>query len=98
MILPYLVYWLGSLADWYTTKRILLDKGGVEINGFVRKIVDLLPWSTEVELFLLKAGLFALMVLTGAEPVVYCILGGVYALAGIGNKYNWWGKLRGLFK
>ena len=96
MIIGYAIYWIGALADWYTTKR-LLGKGGKEFNGFVRRIIDRLPWSTEAELFGLKAlGFVALLFLDhryGLPPAFFYALGALQAVAGLGNKLGWWGSI-----
>jgi len=93
MIWAYIVFWLGAIGDWYTTKRIWVDGGGKELNGFVRKFVDTLPWDTEIEIFIVKAIVFGSLLWLGAPALVYYIGGGIQLLAAIGNKLDWWGWL-----
>lgn len=85
------VFWLGALADWYTTKRVL-DRGGKEINGIVRRIIDRLPWDTEAELMGIKLAVFAIFLWMDAPPAIWYVFGGVQLVAGIGNYFNVWAR------
>lgn len=83
------IYWLGAIADWYTTKRIL-DRGGKELNGFVRTLIDKLPFDTELELFLIKLAGYYFLRLVEVPQWWFAGLGVVFSLAAMGNREGWW--------
>jgi hypothetical protein len=41
MIFAQLLFWIGNIADWYTTKRLVLDKGTAqELNPVIAWMIE----------------------------------------------------------
>ena len=101
-ILAILFFWAGNLADWYTTKRLILDrKSGKELNPLINALIDNLGtdelcWGmtkAEVGLLVVKVAFGVLLHLLGAGALTFWLVGAAFALAAISNKYNLLGKL-----
>ena len=84
MILPSIAFWVGALADAYTT-RVGLRAGFREGNPFVRYVLNVLPFNSEVELMVVKIALYAVFYVGGAELWMYYTLGGVQFAAALWN-------------
>lgn len=83
-------YWVGALADWYTTKRGL-EKGATEANGILRAILLWLPFDRELGVFAVKLTVFATLGCLGAPSVVFLVIGAIQFAAGL---WNYFGVLR----
>lgn len=81
-MLPHIVYWLGAVADWWTTRRGL-KKGMTEVNPVVRSAMDKLgrDWG----ITFLKMSLWLILYLTGASDLVFYVAGGIQLAAAIWN-------------
>lgn len=86
----HVVYWLGALADWWTTRRGL-KKGAREVGGFggLAKLMRVVgrDWA----LTLVKGGIWGGFYWYGMPAGVFYMAGGVQFLAALGNYFDWWG-------
>ncbi len=82
MVFPHIVYWLGAVADWYTTRRGLKKgfKEGNPIPRWVGKKVGL-NWAATI----LKGGLWTILFFTGAPAFLFYLAGVIYLGAGLYN-------------
>jgi len=105
-----LLFWIANLADWYVTKRIMLD-GGTDkelspiINWAIRIIGDgqgtLGPWIfwyAELALLGLKVLVGVLFFLLSAPAIVWGIYGILLSLVALSNKYGILTKIIKFFK
>jgi len=87
-MLPHAVYWVGALADWYTTKRGLEYAGkGKELNvarWFMRVLGR--DWGLSV----LKLGVWVGFLWYGMPAGAYYLAGAIQFLAALGNHFGWW--------
>ncbi len=98
--MEHVIYWLGAVADWFTTRRGL-KKGAREVGGFGFNawLMDRLgrDWAVVV----LKGGIWGGFFWYGMPAGVYYMAGGIQFLAALGNFFGWWGplvrKIRDLF-
>ncbi len=90
VILGVLAFLIGAWMDWYTTTRGL-KLGMTERNGILRWIFDKFPWSTEIELAVIKLALLVAFVWMGVPVWMYFVAGAFQAIAGLGNRFGWWG-------
>lgn len=106
-ILAILFFWAGNLADWYTTKRLIIDRRtGKELNPLIAALIDKLG-TDELCCGMTKAaaGLLAVKVACGvalhlvAAPMyIFWVAGALFTAAAISNKWNLLGKLIVKFK
>ena len=105
--LAIIFFWVGNLADWYTTKRLVMDRRvGKEVNPFMSKLIDwagLEPFccgmtKAEVALLAVKILLGVALHLMVAPAYMFWTLGSMFAAAAISNKFNLLGKLITKFK
>jgi hypothetical protein len=106
-ILAIIFFWLGNLADWYTTKRLVLDrKVGKEVNPVIAALIDKLGtdelgWGmtkAEVGLLVVKILFGVMLHLLGVGALTFWLAGSLFAAAAISNKWNLLGKLIAKFK
>lgn len=88
-IIGYITYWLGAALDFYTTKRIVVDKGGKELNKPLRIVLEKLGGRTGM--LVIKATVFIGLVVLGAPAWPFIFLGVAQLLAGAWN----WRQLKG---
>lgn len=78
------VYWVGALADWYTTKRAVFDsKLGEEKNPLIAWAIK--NGAGEWHLLALKAVIFAVLGVL-ADPLALWIVGVAYGAMAVWNK------------
>lgn len=84
-----LVYLLGALMDWKSTKRGL-RRGAKELNPVAKWLIRVLgvDWAATI----LKLGVLALLVYWAAWWPIF-ILGCLQVVAAVGNEEGWWAKL-----
>ena len=101
-VLAILFFWAGNLADWYTTKRLVIDRRtGKELNPLIAKLIDRMgtePFccgmvKAEAALLAVKVILGLILHLIAAPAYLFWILGSMFAAAAISNKWNLLGKL-----
>lgn len=82
--MPYVVFWIGAFADFWTT-RIGLDAGFREGNPLVRYVLDKLPFDSEVELAGIKLVVFGMLVLLNLPEWAFYVFGVAQMLAAAHN-------------
>jgi len=93
-ILAILFFWVGNLADWYTTKRGAIDsKTGRELNPLMRMLINKLGARASVGLLVAKIAVGVMLHLLGVGALTFWLAGGLFTAAAISNKYNLLGKL-----
>lgn len=79
------IYWVGAIADWYTTKRLIFDTTrGKEANPVIRWMIR--AGAGEWHLLALKAVIFVVL-LKWAAPVGLIVLGFAQCAAALWNKW-----------
>jgi len=100
-------FWVGNLADWYTTKRLVMDRRvGKEVNPVMSALINwtgLEPFlfgmtKAETALLVVKILLGVALHLLAAPAYMFWTLGSMFAAAAISNKFNLLGKLITKFK
>jgi hypothetical protein len=85
-----IIYWLGAAADFYTSKRALVDSTRFkEANPVVRWLFTKMGKRTA--LALIKVLVFVVLLAIGAPWWLYAIGGVVYLIVGYMN-YKLWQK------
>ena len=90
-------FWVANAADWYTTKRLVMDrKVAREVNPVVNYVMNKSPLSDEYDLLFIKILFGALISIFGSAQLLW-VLGGLFALVALSNKYfllskllRWW--------
>jgi len=101
-ILGMIFFWLANIADWYTTKRLILDKKvSKELNPIINFMIEKVG-TKEIDLKFQKmsraeAALLLLKIIYGVclhfAGVGFWLMGGILAGVAISNKWNLLGKL-----
>lgn len=103
------MYWLGTIADWYTTKRLVLDKEAARevnpaINWLIQKLEkpgkeDMIDFGfqkmhkAEIALLLLKIALGVTLHMKDAGWVTWMLSATPLLLVACSNKWGWTSKV-----
>ncbi|MEE8472558.1 MAG: hypothetical protein V3S82_05265 [Dehalococcoidia bacterium] len=88
----HLVYWLGALADWWTTRRGLKD-GAKEVGAFGGMAWLMRRVGRDWAITLVKLAVWGLFLWMDMPAGVFYMAGGVQFLAALGNYFGWWGPV-----
>lgn len=85
VLMEHLVFWLGAVADWYTTRRGLKKAGIKEANGLMAKAMKRLgrDWA----ITLIKGAVWLGFYLYGMPAGVFYMAGGMQFAAAGWNLY-----------
>jgi hypothetical protein len=93
----YVAYWIGAVADWYTTKRGLASakRHGInvrEVNPFFNALRKL-GLTMDATATLIKTAAFLWFYFRDYPPSVLFLFAGVQLLAAGSNRWGWLSKL-----